>query len=81
MSVKNYRYGPRFEPIDFTTLNWQTAFDIEKHIRLTAGVRNIGDKAPPLSLQTGGGGNQIGYDGRYYDPIGRTFYVRGDAKF
>jgi iron complex outermembrane recepter protein len=48
---------------------------------MTAGVRNIADKAPPLSLQTGGGGNQSGYDGRYYDPIGRIFYVRGDVKF
>jgi iron complex outermembrane receptor protein len=65
----------------FTTFDWQTAYDIKKNIRLTAGIRNIGDKAPPLSLQSGGGGNQIGYDGRYYDPIGRTFYVRGDVTF
>jgi iron complex outermembrane recepter protein len=65
----------------YTTFDWQTAYDIEKHIRLTAGVRNIGDKAPPLSLQTSGGGNAVGFDGRYYDPIGRTFYVRGDVKF
>jgi iron complex outermembrane receptor protein len=65
----------------YYTFDWQTALDIEKNIRLTAGVRNIADKAPPLSLQTGGGGNQVGYDGRYYDPIGRTIYVRGDVKF
>jgi iron complex outermembrane recepter protein len=65
----------------FTTFDWQSACNIEKNIRLTAGVRNIANKAPPLSLQTGGGGNQSGYDGRYYDPIGRTFYVRGDVKF
>jgi iron complex outermembrane recepter protein len=65
----------------FTTFDWQTAYNIEKNIRLTAGVRNLADKAPPLSLQSGGGGNQIGYDGRYYDPIGRTYYVRGDVRF
>jgi iron complex outermembrane recepter protein len=65
----------------YTTFDWQTAYNIEKKIRLTAGVKNISDKAPPLSLQTGGGGNQVGYDGRYYDPIGRTFYIRGDVKF
>jgi iron complex outermembrane recepter protein len=65
----------------FTTFDWQSAYNIERNIRLTAGVRNLTDKAPPLSLQTGGGGNQVGYDGRYYDPIGRTFYVRGDVKF
>ncbi|HTB87176.1 MAG TPA: TonB-dependent receptor [Steroidobacteraceae bacterium] len=65
----------------YETFDWQTVYNIEKNIKLTAGVRNIADKAPPLSLQTGGGGNQTGYDGRYYDPIGRTFYVRGDVKF
>ena len=65
----------------YMTFDWQTAYNIEKSIRLTVGIRNLTDKAPPLSLQTGGGGNQVGYDGRYYDPIGRTFYVRGDVKF
>jgi iron complex outermembrane receptor protein len=65
----------------FTTFDWQSAYNIEKNIRLTAGLRNIGDKAPPLSLQNGGGGNQSGYDGRYYDPIGRTLYVRADVRF
>jgi iron complex outermembrane recepter protein len=65
----------------YTTFDWQTAYDIVKNIRLTAGVKNIGDKAPPLSLQTSGGGNAVGFDGRYYDPTGRTFYVRGDVKF
>ena len=76
-------------PVDFgglkvpsyETFDWQTAYNIEKNIRLTAGVKNIADKAPPLSLQTGGGGNAVGFDGRYYDPTGRTFYVRGDVKF
>jgi iron complex outermembrane receptor protein len=76
-------------PVDFgglkvpsyTTFDWQTAYNIEKNIRLTAGIRNIDNKAPPLSLQTGGGGNAVGFDGRYYDPTGRTFYVRADVKF
>jgi iron complex outermembrane recepter protein len=65
----------------YYTFDWQTAYDIQRNIRLTAGVRNIADKAPPLSLQTSGGGNAVGYDGRYYDPTGRIFYVRGDVKF
>jgi iron complex outermembrane recepter protein len=65
----------------YETFDWQTAYNIEKNIRLTAGVRNIANKAPPLSLQTSGGGNSVGYDPRYYDPTGRTFYVRGDVKF
>jgi iron complex outermembrane recepter protein len=65
----------------YETFDWQTAYNIEKNIRITAGVKNIADKDPPLSLQTGGGGNAVGFDGRYYDPTGRTFYVRGDVKF
>ncbi|MEO7209135.1 MAG: TonB-dependent receptor [Steroidobacteraceae bacterium] len=65
----------------FTTFDYQTTYDIVKSIRLTGGVKNIANKEPPLSLQTGGGGNQVGYDGRYYDPIGRTFYARFDVKF
>jgi iron complex outermembrane receptor protein len=65
----------------YATFDWQTAYNIVKNIRLTGGIRNLTDKAPPLSLQTGGGGNQSGYDGRYYDPIGRQFYVRADVKF
>jgi iron complex outermembrane receptor protein len=81
--------GTEGAPVDFgglkvpsyETFDWQTAYNIEKNIRLTGGVRNIADKAPPLSLQTGGGGNAVGFDGRYYDPTGRTFYVRGDVKF
>jgi len=76
-------------PVDFgglqvpsyTTFDWQSAYNIEKNIRLTAGVRNLANKAPPLSLQTGGGGNAVGFDGRYYDPTGRIFYVRGDLRF
>jgi iron complex outermembrane recepter protein len=81
--------GTAGAPVDFgglkvpsyETFDWQTAYNIEKNIRLTAGVKNLADKAPPLSLQTGGGGNAVGFDGRYYDPTGRTFYVRGDVKF
>ncbi len=65
----------------YETFDWQTAYNIEKNIKLTAGVRNIGNKEPPLSLQSGGGGNAVGFDGRYYDPTGRVFYVRGDVKF
>jgi iron complex outermembrane receptor protein len=65
----------------YTTFDWQTAYDIRDNLALTVGVKNLSDKEPPLSLQTGGGGNQVGYDGRYYDPIGRAYYLRGTYKF
>jgi hypothetical protein len=28
-----------------------------------------------------GGGNQLGYDGRYTDPRGRSFYITGNYRF
>lgn len=65
----------------YTTLDWQSAFDIAKAMSLTVGVKNLSDKAPPLSLQNAGGGNQQGYDGRYADPIGRAYYVRANYRF
>jgi iron complex outermembrane receptor protein len=65
----------------YTTLDWQSAYDIAKAVSLTFGVRNLSDKAPPLSLQNAGGGNQQGYDGRYADPIGRAYYFRANYRF
>ncbi len=65
----------------FTTYDWQTVLEARDNLQLTFGIKNLTDKAPPLSLQDGGGGNQAGYDGRYFDPIGRTYYFRGTFKF
>lgn len=65
----------------FVTFDWQAAVDVRDNLQLTFGIKNLTDKAPPLSLQDGGGGNQAGYDGRYYDPIGRAYYFRGTFKF
>jgi iron complex outermembrane receptor protein len=72
---------PGLQVPSFATFDWQTSYDLLKFLTVTAGIRNIADKEPPLSLQTGGGGNQVGYDGRYYDPIGRTYYLRANVKF
>ena len=47
----------------------------------TLGVLNLADQDPPRSLKSAGGGQQIGYDDRYYDPRGRTFYVKGEVRF
>ena len=49
----------------------------------SAGILNIADRSPPLSLVNSGTnkGQMIGYDDRYYDPRGRTFYVNGTLKF
>ena len=66
---------------DFATLDFQTAYTLRENLDIAAGVTNLTGKMPPLSLQSGGGGNQAGYDGRYYDPTGRAYYVRVGYKF
>jgi iron complex outermembrane receptor protein len=50
-------------------------------MHVTVGMKNLFDKDPPLSLQNAGGGNQIGYDGRYADVIGRVIYIIGKYTF
>ncbi len=65
----------------YTTFDWQGKYDYSKNLTFTAGIKNLFDRNPPLSLQNAGGGNQIGYDGRYADPLGRTFYISGSYKF
>jgi iron complex outermembrane receptor protein len=64
----------------YTTFDWQGKYDFGK-FSLTGGIKNLFDRNPPLTLQNAGGGNQIGYDGRYTDPIGRAFYLTGNYKF
>ena len=50
-----------------------------KAVMLTAGVRNLADKAPPFSNQSQT--FQVGYDPRFTDATGRTYYVRGTYNF
>ncbi|MBB3121052.1 TonB-dependent receptor domain-containing protein [Pseudoduganella violacea] len=73
-----------FEGLDtpsYTTFDWQGKWTHSKAWSVTAGVKNLFDRKPPLSLQSAGGGNQGGYDGRYADPLGRTFYLTAGYNF
>jgi iron complex outermembrane receptor protein len=65
---------------DYATFDWQTQFRLMKNLELTAGVQNLADKKPPLSLRAAGS-HQLGYDPRYASPIGRTFYLAASYKF
>lgn len=68
----------RWETFDFQT-QWQAT----KNVSLTAGVLNLTNKKPPLSLAEGGNlkGQQFGYDDRYYDIRGRTLYFNASLLF
>jgi iron complex outermembrane recepter protein len=82
-----------FDPLTFTpyayngkvksyaTLDWQTQWRFYKGFTLTGGVLNLFDQDPPRSLKSAGGGQQIGYDDRYFDPRGRTLYANVEFKF
>ena len=65
----------------YYTFDWQTAYNLTKDWRFTFGITNLFDKDPPFSIQTAGGGNAVGYDGRYADPIGRAYYLRAAFRF
>jgi iron complex outermembrane recepter protein len=63
-----------------TTLDWQGRWQATPMLGLVAGVQNLENKHPPLSLRTGGS-HQLGYDPRYASPLGRTFYVQGSVTY
>ena len=66
---------------DYLTVDYQLKANVNKNFLLTFGIRNLLDKDPPLSIRNAGGGNQVGYDGRYADALGRTFYLTANYKF
>ena len=67
----------------YYSFDWQTQWAASKNMVLTAGLLNVFDKRPPLSLAQGGlaKGQMFGYDDRYYDPRGRTLYASFTFKF
>lgn len=65
----------------YMTFDWQAKASLTKNVTVTGGIRNLFNQDPPLSIRNTGGGNQVGYDGRYTDPLGRTFYLNGNYKF
>jgi len=63
----------------YTTADAFVAWTEPKGYALTFGIRNLADRAPPLSYQTTT--FQSGYDPRFTDVLGRTYYVRASYSF
>lgn len=71
------------------TLDWQSSWLaptspwLGGRWQFTAGVLNVLDQAPPLSLALPGGGKafQVGYDERFFDARGRTWVVGLQSRF
>jgi iron complex outermembrane receptor protein len=62
------------------TFDWQGKWNVNKQVMLRAGIKNLFDRDPPLSLRNSSG-HQVGFDPRYADPMGRTFYMTGNVVF
>ena len=65
----------------YVKVDYQTKYHFSDDLSVTFGINNLFDKQPDLSLRTSGAGHQVGYDPRYTDSYGRTFYVAGEYKF
>jgi iron complex outermembrane recepter protein len=65
------------------TFDWQTVWSLNKNLQFTVGALNLFDEKPPLAISTGGAnrGQQFGFDDRYYDSRGRTWYLNASYKF
>lgn len=65
---------------DTYTLDLQTEVQWNKALKISAGIKNLTDEKPPLSLRSNGG-HMLGFDYRYYNPLGRTFQARVSYDF
>lgn len=64
---------------DYVTYNLSGTYKGLKNLELTLGVKNLFDEEPTASNVLDN--FQMGYDPRYSDPLGRTYFVRGTYKF
>ncbi|GAB2878717.1 TonB-dependent receptor [Pseudoduganella ginsengisoli] len=79
-SIGDY-VGLKRDVKSYTVWDWQTRWKFNKNFTITGGIKNLFNTEPPFSQRIAGGGNQLGYDGRYTDPLGRQFYLVGSYKF
>ncbi|WP_105167698.1 TonB-dependent receptor domain-containing protein [Pseudoalteromonas sp. T1lg23B] len=62
------------------TLDYKIDYSGIENMNITFGVNNLLDKAPPMSLADPEG-HLVGYEGRYYDQLLRTYYISLDYTF
>jgi iron complex outermembrane receptor protein len=63
--------------------DWQTAWQVNGALQLTAGLLNMFDTKPPMSLNQVGNykGQMTGYDERYFDARGRMVVLEAKLSF
>lgn len=63
--------------------DWQSSWQLNGSLQLTAGLLNVFDTKPPLSLNQSGSnkGQMTGYDERYFDARGRMLVLEAKLSF
>jgi iron complex outermembrane receptor protein len=85
LSGRLYRQGGYIDADGTSNVDSYNLVDVQasykgiKNFTLTAGVKNLFDKKPPVSVQQDY--FQVGFDPTYADVKLRTLYVRGNYKF
>jgi iron complex outermembrane receptor protein len=76
-TTTRYSGGVQLRVASHTIIDWSSTWYYNDSLNLTLGANNLTDKLPPLAFGEGGG-HQEGFDPRYFDSYGRTFYLRGE---
>jgi iron complex outermembrane receptor protein len=63
-----------------TIVDWLTRYNYDESLTILAGAKNVFDNMPPLALGENGG-HQEGFDPRYFDSYGRTFFLQVNYTF
>lgn len=74
----NFDGGVQLRVPSYSTWDYQLAYRFDDNLRMSFGITNLLDKAPPLSLRASGAGHQVGFDPRYTDVFGRTYYITAE---
>lgn len=75
-----YSGGVQLRVPSHVVFDWLTRYNYDESITVLAGVKNLLDRMPPLALGENGG-HQEGFDPRYYDSYGRTFFMQVSYTF
>lgn len=75
-----YSGGVQLQVPSYTTVDYLTRYNYDSKLSVSFGINNLFDRTPPLALGENGG-HQEGFDPRYYDVLGRTFYITADYTF
>ncbi|MDF2179569.1 TonB-dependent receptor [Aliiglaciecola sp. CAU 1673] len=75
-----YDGGVQLSIPSYTTVDYLTQYHYDKSLKVSFGINNLLDATPPLAFGENGG-HQEGFDPRYFDSYGRTFYLSADYTF